>query len=274
MQDIKDLGRARRRHPLFKGLYHKMLIYRITNLVNGKIYIGLTTRLGNRFKSHVYHGMRDGQLALHRSIRKHGLSNFTFEVVEVLPDRQTLSDREQYWIAHHRSNEQAFGYNLNSGGYKTVHGEETVKKMRDAAKNKREIFLYDRTGKFLRAYGSINDCARALGARHCTIRTSIVKGHMIKKAFVARYEYSESIPPHVIEGYVRISKNMRGNRNGTRYVWRVEDSKTGLAYEADSLLNLSRISPYKYSTLHSVMYGRTVNKYRDYLTITKRPKGT
>lgn len=64
-----------------------MLIYKITNQVNGKCYIGQTIKSAEeRWKEHRQHAFgthpNDQNKALYRAIRKYGLDNFTFEVVQ------------------------------------------------------------------------------------------------------------------------------------------------------------------------------------------------
>lgn len=58
-------------------------IYRITNLVNNKIYIGQTIRdLKVRFKQHCY---KKGCTYLHNAILKYGKENFKIELIEEVP---------------------------------------------------------------------------------------------------------------------------------------------------------------------------------------------
>lgn len=66
-------------------------IYKIENLVNGKIYIGQSNDIGRRFNEHK---RRDGQL-VDKAIKKYGISNFSFSVVEECSVEE-LSNRESY----------------------------------------------------------------------------------------------------------------------------------------------------------------------------------
>jgi group I intron endonuclease len=92
-----------------------MLVYKITNTVNGRIYIGVTTRsIDARFKAHVYR--RNSKTALARAIKKHGREVFRIEVIETCKTCEQMYDREVFWIAHFRSNDPAVGYNLTAGG--------------------------------------------------------------------------------------------------------------------------------------------------------------
>ena len=89
------------------------IIYRITNLVNGKIYIGQTIRvLKERIKQHKSVNRNS---PIHLAIKKYGFCNFKIEEVERCPIKD-LDDREKFWIDYHKSYLKDFGYNLSKGG--------------------------------------------------------------------------------------------------------------------------------------------------------------
>lgn len=89
-------------------------IYKITNLINNKIYIGLSTDIRRRWEQH-RNRSRDlkYQTHLYCAIRKYGLQNFKFEVIEEC-DKDCLQEREKYWIAYYDSYNN--GYNETLGG--------------------------------------------------------------------------------------------------------------------------------------------------------------
>ena len=99
-----------------------MLIYKITNLVNNKCYIGQTIKAPqDRWKEHQQHAFgthpNDVNKALYRAIRKYGLENFTFEVVQDgIQTHEELDKAEIYWINHFNS--FINGYNSTLGGQK------------------------------------------------------------------------------------------------------------------------------------------------------------
>jgi group I intron endonuclease len=89
-----------------------MYIYKTTNLINNKIYIGLSTKSVE--ESTDYYG--SGKL-INVSINKHGIENFTKEILEdSIEDYDILCQREIYWISHFKSTEKGIGYNLTDGG--------------------------------------------------------------------------------------------------------------------------------------------------------------
>lgn len=88
-------------------------IYKITNLVNNKIYIGQTiTGVDSRWKGHLY---KDGCKFLHNAILKYGKENFKIEVIEYCEENK-LDDREIYWISYYHSTDRNIGYNILKGG--------------------------------------------------------------------------------------------------------------------------------------------------------------
>lgn len=96
-------------------------IYKITNLVNGSIYIGQSLAIERRFQEHLYKPFykQDDQYntPLYRAIRKYGKENFSFEVIEEC-SAELLNERETYWIDFYHSfiRDNNKGYNLTRGG--------------------------------------------------------------------------------------------------------------------------------------------------------------
>jgi group I intron endonuclease len=86
-----------------------MQIYKTTNLIDGKIYIGKDVK--NK-TSYLGSGIR-----LKLAIKKYGIQNFKKEILEDnILDKKTLSERETYWISYFNSNDRLIGYNLTKGG--------------------------------------------------------------------------------------------------------------------------------------------------------------
>lgn len=95
-----------------------MWIYKITNLVNGKCYIGITTNLEYRWHCHkTAPSCPSLKSPLYSAMRKYGIDNFSFEIVEEgIQDIITLGEKERYYIKKYHSHISENGYNLTWGG--------------------------------------------------------------------------------------------------------------------------------------------------------------
>lgn len=90
-----------------------MIIYKITNKLNGKVYIGQTTRsLAARIYEHIHNHSRVG-----KDIVKYGRDNFDISVIDNAKTKEELDDLEIFWIAWYNSTQN--GYNILRGGKAT-----------------------------------------------------------------------------------------------------------------------------------------------------------
>jgi group I intron endonuclease len=104
-----------------------MYIYKITNLINNKIYIGLKCKPVE--ESTEYYG---SGTVLAAAIKKHGRENFIKEILERdIEDYDLLCEREVYWIKYYNSNNGRIGYNRTIGG-NGVRGYEITNEDREA----------------------------------------------------------------------------------------------------------------------------------------------
>lgn len=85
-------------------------IYKITNNINNKSYIGQSIQIEQRWKEHKlkYNWEREKTKPLYLAFQKYGLENFTFEIIEECKEEQ-LDIKEKYWIDFYNSYKE--GYN-------------------------------------------------------------------------------------------------------------------------------------------------------------------
>lgn len=91
-------------------------IYKYQNKINGKIYIGQSSNIEKRFAQHLYDAERcknGDQTGIDYAIKKYGIENFDFEIIEKSDSLQELDDREIYWISYYDSYKN--GYNRTPG---------------------------------------------------------------------------------------------------------------------------------------------------------------
>jgi group I intron endonuclease len=118
-------------------LGYKAILYRVTNLANGKTYIGITTKgLRKRFKVHRDAAGQGRGAVIGAAIRKYGKDNFHFETLIVCPTWEYAKEMECRCIAAFRPE-----YNLTAGGdgclgYK--HTPASLKRLSEANKGKKK----------------------------------------------------------------------------------------------------------------------------------------
>ena len=107
-----------------------MWIYKITNIINNKLYIGQTINpVKDRFKRHINDAFKENPLNTHfaRAIRKYGKENFIWEIIDTANSEEELKLKEQYWIRYYDAINN--GYNETDALYKC--GGNTYKNKTD-----------------------------------------------------------------------------------------------------------------------------------------------
>lgn len=113
------------------------IVYKLTCLPNGKVYVGQTTKtLASRWSSHLAHVNGGRRCALQNAIRKYGADAFRVEELERC-EPSLLNERESTWIAALGSHDPAKGYNRTMGGNEplTADVRERLSEMRRGAGN-------------------------------------------------------------------------------------------------------------------------------------------
>lgn len=128
-------------------------IYKIENLLNGKSYIGQSIEIEHRFAKHK---CAKDNFYIHRAIRKYGIKNFSFEILEEC-NKELLDEREKYWIAEINTLIPN-GYNMIQGG---GNGAGLVKG--------KIVEQYDLDGVYVTSYLSANQASQLTGISHGNI---------------------------------------------------------------------------------------------------------
>lgn len=95
-----------------------IIIYKITNTINNKVYIGLTTcTLDYRWSRHITESKNiNNTKHLYKAMRKYGIENFVIEEIDHTDDFKKLGILERCYISYYDSQNPDKGYNLTAGG--------------------------------------------------------------------------------------------------------------------------------------------------------------
>lgn len=189
-------------------------VYKITNKITGKIYIGITNQgSGARYRHHWYESRIGEPSPIHRSMAKYGEDNFTLEIIDFAKTYEELKEKEKFWIKKFNSTDRNIGYNLTEGGDGTfgrTHSEETKEKIRQKALGRKiseetkkkmsearigkcsdkqrehlkkisiqakaiPVLQFSKTGEFIAKYESVSEAARQTGINGDTIERQLKK---------------------------------------------------------------------------------------------------
>jgi len=91
-----------------------MIIYKITNTITDKVYIGQTIgTLGRRWYLHKRNS-KDIKNKFYNAIRRYGTECWIVEIIEEVDNINLLNEREEYWITYYDTFKN--GYNSRTGG--------------------------------------------------------------------------------------------------------------------------------------------------------------
>lgn len=111
-----------------------MLIYSITNNINGKAYIGQTVKsLEERWYNHRKSARGRSRLPIHCAIRKYGEQNFNITIVSDACSREQLDAMETYFIARYNTiTPNGYNRTIGGAGFNGNHTESSRARMRES----------------------------------------------------------------------------------------------------------------------------------------------
>lgn len=122
-------------------------IYQITNLNNGKCYIGFSERPKHRLYAHSYGARHNPKTMIGKSIQKYGAKNHIQDILYQSTDREHCRKMETHFIKEHNSHYiDGCGYNMTYGGEGEVgnksrtnmpHSKDSIQKMSESSKGAR-----------------------------------------------------------------------------------------------------------------------------------------
>lgn len=189
------------------------IIYKATNLINNKCYIGQTVQKFKKRKSgHNTYVKNGGNDYFHNALKKHGLENFTWEIlcedvpIELLDIRETMKIIVEH--SHYTEN----GYNLTWGGLGNSgwhHSNKTKKKIGNASKGR---ILPDSS----RLKISKSNKGIPKSEEHKKKLSEANKGNRASKE--TRQKMSTSKKGHIVseETKQKLSMSLKGNKNNSK----------------------------------------------------------
>ena len=128
-------------------------IYKIENLINGKVYIGQSIEIERRWQKHLN---ANDDFLIHKALRKYGKKNFSFTILEECKQSE-LDQREQYWINSFQSL-MPLGYNMVQGGSNGIGLSKGI-----------SVLQFDLNGKYISEFASANQASASLNIDHWSI---------------------------------------------------------------------------------------------------------
>lgn len=255
------------------------IIYKITNLINQKVYIGKTCRsIEIRWKEHRSRAKNGSSFYLHNAIQKYGENNFKIEAIDYADNENKINELEQYWIDFYSSNKKDNGYNLTNGGegIKKYDWEEfrtlwdkgySIKEISqiyqcerhtvsDALKeypnysykeslkrssaSKKAIDKYDFNKNLLKTYSSILEAAKDVGGSEATI-SKCIKNHTYSALGYFWNYHGEKLPEDTKIVKTNKKRRIKQYDKDNNYI-KSFPSAAAAAREIDPLGNINSIS--------------------------------
>lgn len=147
-------------------------VYKITNKVNGKCYVGITRNIEQRWNNHKGKTkIQNEKKPLPMAMKKYGLNNFVFEIVEEIECIKEARSKEIFYISEFKSLWTENGYNISPGG--SIPDESQIENIRKRMidKNPMSILRYNK-GSFQKGHKPIFDEKRKANHRKSKLGTN------------------------------------------------------------------------------------------------------
>lgn len=182
-------------------------IYKITNLVNNKFYVGSSVNLYNRKHTHSTYLAKNlhHNPHLQSSYNKYGKDNFLFEVIEYC-NKETLEEREQYYMDtlfpqyNIRSDAK-----INIGLKKSIETREKISRILRKKHENHEINVYKQqhkwkvveqyslSGEFIAEYDAPHVAEQSIGSKLGNITRAVGINHYQHMGYQWKYKNSDKI---------------------------------------------------------------------------------
>lgn len=211
-------------------------IYKIENLVNGKVYIGQSIDIEYRWRTHKMKTECFSNTHLLNAMRKYGLENFSFEILETLPtdDPEMLTLREQYYMDVYDSLNPDRGYNLKEAGSSGRFTEEGLRRLRESHLGKT----------------ATEETKRKMSEARTGHKTSEETRQKISEALTGRIQWSDEDKQrmsetrkgrtHTEETRQKMSKTRKGHIISEETRKKISEAHKGMKHTEESKQKISR----------------------------------
>ena len=209
-----------------------MIIYKIKNRLNGRIYVGQTRRpLKERIAEHMRQSRRKSYID--RAIKKHGIKNFEISILEECSSIEEMNEREKFWIKELNC-KVPNGYNITDGGLgRIVTDEEKANKSKAqkghsvSEETRRKISIAN-TGK---THVVTDEIRKYMSVRSAVKRpVRCLETDEIFESVTAAAKWAG-----VARGTIRAACR-KNTRTGGGYHWKYEDKKILLIQKISKIL--------------------------------------
>lgn len=203
-------------------------VYLITNQLNNKKYIGITTReINERYNEHIYTALSNPKCAFHRAIKKYGVEHFKIELLEELKNvtEIQLLNRESYYINKFNTLiDNKSGYNLIvKSNNKLLFSNELKEKIKENLKGKKNPFY---------------------GKKHSAETIKKIKLTFKKNYKKENHPFYEKTHTDVTKNKIRKSKI--GQKHTMETKIKMSESHKGIIFSEKHRENLSKSMSHKY----------------------------
>ena len=153
------------------------VVYKVTNLINGKMYVGKTYNFEKRKREHFYD--IDNGLPFHRALKKYGVDNFKWEIIDTATSEEDVKKKEIAWIKELRTcihEKDSNGYNITLGGEGGT------------SWNSRPIVMFDLNGIYVDEFISCACAAAILGFDRRSISRACDEEYASSQGYQWRYK--------------------------------------------------------------------------------------
>lgn len=175
-----------------------MIIYKITNKLNNKCYIGQTSEsLEKRIQRHFGYQFKENDTKFYRAIKKYGKENFYYEQIDEATCQKDLDDKEIYWINYFDSYKNGYNSKITPGkcGGDTLSNHKNLKEIKKKISNSKIGKLNPNASKIkcinletneIKIFDTIKECQLDMNINYHSIISKRCR-HIIKKPYQNKY---------------------------------------------------------------------------------------